>query len=82
LPQQRTFYPVLTEADATKIARDWSVKASRAGYVTRSAVWRSFWDRYQVLPLVAAAHGLLDPAKDLPEFNDNIAGLIEIISGF
>jgi hypothetical protein len=28
LPQQPIFYPVLSESYATKIARDWNVKAS------------------------------------------------------
>jgi hypothetical protein len=28
LPQQPIFYPVLTEEYATKIARDWNVRAS------------------------------------------------------
>jgi hypothetical protein len=34
-PEQPIFYPVLSEAYATKIARDWNVPASGAGYVTR-----------------------------------------------
>jgi len=35
LPDQPLFYPVLNEDYATRIARDWSVKASGVGYVTR-----------------------------------------------
>jgi hypothetical protein len=35
LPDQPIFYPVLTEGYAVKIARDWNVPASGAGYVTR-----------------------------------------------
>lgn len=48
LSHQPIFYPVLTEAYAAKIARDWNVKASGSGHVTRFAVLRSFLDRYQV----------------------------------
>ena len=38
LPEQPIFYPVTTEAYAIKIARDWNVKASGSGYVTRFEV--------------------------------------------
>src|SRR5438270_2388280 len=48
LPEQPIFYPVLTEAYARKIARDWNVPASGAGYVTRFQVARGFLARYQV----------------------------------
>lgn len=34
LPGQPFFYPVLNEEYAIKIARDWNVPASGAGYVT------------------------------------------------
>ena len=37
LLEQPIFYPVTTEADATKSARDWNVPASGSGYVTRYA---------------------------------------------
>jgi len=56
LLQQPIFYPVISEAYATKIARDWNVKASGAGYVTRFAVLRSFLDRYQVQTAGSAQH--------------------------
>jgi hypothetical protein len=48
LPQQPIFYPVLNEEYATMIARDWNVKHSGAGYVTRFEVRRDFLDGYQV----------------------------------
>ena len=38
LPEQPIFYPVLNEDYATRIARDWNVKASGVGYVTRFEV--------------------------------------------
>jgi len=83
LPEQPIFYPVLTEAYAAKIARDWNVKASGAGYVTRFAVLRSFLNRYQVR--TAGGSQYLEywiPGEDLQEFNEHIVGSIEIISGF
>ncbi len=83
LPQQPIFYPVISEAYATKIARDWNVKASGAGYVTRFAVLRSFLDRYQVQTAGGSEHlKYWIPAADLPEFNKSIVGTIEIISEF
>ena len=42
------FYPVLNEDYATKIARDWNVKTSGVGYVTRFSVDKSFLDPYPV----------------------------------
>jgi hypothetical protein len=48
LPEQPIFYPVLTEAYAAKIVRDWNVPASGKGYVNRFQVAKTFLDRYQV----------------------------------
>jgi hypothetical protein len=53
LPHQPIFYPVLTEAYATKIARDWNVKASGAGYVTRFAYCDLSWTAIRFRPPVA-----------------------------
>jgi hypothetical protein len=38
LPEQPIFYAVTNRAYATQIARDWNVKESGAGFVTRFAV--------------------------------------------
>src|SRR6266705_3262974 len=46
LPDQPIFYPVLNEEYARQIARDWNVKASGAGYVTRFQVSSQFLKRY------------------------------------
>ncbi|GAB3163292.1 hypothetical protein GCM10027059_17500 [Myceligenerans halotolerans] len=48
LPDQPIFYPVLNEDYATRIARDWNVKHSGAGFVTRFDVAKSFLDSYVV----------------------------------
>jgi hypothetical protein len=83
LPEQPIFYPVKTEAYAAKIARDWNVKASGSGYVTRFAVRRSFIARYQVQNAGGSQHQeYWIPAEDLPEFNANIVGEIEVIAEF
>ncbi|MFJ4521728.1 hypothetical protein ACIP4Y_12375 [Streptomyces sp. NPDC088810] len=46
LPEQPTFYPVLNENYAIRIARDWNVKHDGAGYVTRFEVDTAFLARY------------------------------------
>ena len=48
LPDQPIFYPVLNEEYATIFARDWNVKASGVGLVTRFEVRKDFLDRYDV----------------------------------
>lgn len=48
LPEQPIFYPVLNEEYATQIARDWNVKASGSGFVTRFAVNSEFVKKYPV----------------------------------
>jgi len=42
LPQQPIFYPVLNQEYARQIARNWNVKDSGSGYVTRFAVRKEF----------------------------------------
>lgn len=83
LPNQPIFYPVLNEDYATKIAREWNVKASGAGYVTRFHVRKSFLDRYDVHQV--GGQTILEywiPAEHLDELNANIVGQIDLVSGF
>jgi len=83
LPEQPIFYPVLTEAYAAKIARDWNVKASGAGYVTRFSVRNSFLARYPVRNAGGSEHQeYWIPAEDLADFNRNIVGPIVVIAEF
>lgn len=83
LPDQPIFYPVLNEEYATKIARDWNVKTSGAGYVTRFDVEKTFLDRYEVQQ--AGGQTILEywiPAEDLDELNRHIVGLIEVTAEY
>jgi len=83
LPQQPIFYPVLSEEYARQIARDWNVKDSGAGYVTRFAVRTEFTVRYPVQKVGSSIHQeLWIPAEDLAEMNRNIVGLIEVIAEY
>jgi hypothetical protein len=83
LPEQPIFYPVLSEAYATKIARDWNVPASGKGYVTRFRVARSFLDRYEVWEAGGRMHlEYWIPAEDLPAFNEALVGAIDVVAEF
>ena len=83
LPEQPIFYPVTNEQYAVEIARDWNVKASGVGFVTRFEVLKNFMDRYQVQKVGGAAHTeWWVPAEELEELNDNIVGKIEVIHEF
>jgi hypothetical protein len=83
LPEQPIFYPVLTEEYAAKIARDWNVPSSGAGFVTRFAVRRNYLSRYQIQN--AGGERFQEywiPAEELADFNRNLVGLIEVVRQF
>ncbi len=83
LPDQPIFYPVLTEDYAVKIARDWNVPASGAGFVTRFRVRKTFLDSYAVQDAGGRAHlEYWIPAEDLDAFNAAIVGKIEVVQRF
>jgi hypothetical protein len=83
LPDQPIFYPVLSEEYAVKIARDWNVPASGAGFVTRFQVKRSFIEKYDVQEAGGRSHlEYWIPAEEMAAFNDAIVGLIEVVSRF
>ncbi|MEO8608252.1 MAG: hypothetical protein ABI690_10240 [Chloroflexota bacterium] len=86
LSTQPIFYPVLTEAYALQIARDWNTKdaaSGYSGYVTRFRVQKAFLESYPVKTVGGATHQeYWIPAEDLDAFNANIVGLIEITAEF
>jgi hypothetical protein len=83
LPGQPIFYPVLSEDYAVKIARDWNVPASGAGFVTRFDVQRSFLEKYAVQQAGGAAHlEYWIPAEEMEEFNRAIVGEITVTAEF
>jgi hypothetical protein len=83
LPEQPIFYPVLNEEYARQIARDWNMPAAGKGYVVRFAVRKSYTDRFPVRTVGASVHQeLWVPAEQLPDLNQNIVGLIEVIAEF
>lgn len=83
LPDQPIFYPVTTEDYAVKIARDWNVRDSGAGDVTRFAVRRDFLDAYAVQDAGGRAHReYWIPAEELDAFNAAIVGEIDVVRAF
>lgn len=83
LPEQPIFYPVLNEEYAIQIARDWNVRDSGAGYVTRFTVRSDNLAQFQVETVGSRVHQeLWVPAEELEEFNRNLVGEIEVIASF
>jgi hypothetical protein len=83
LPDQPIFYPVLNEEYATQIARDWNAKYNDdgVGYVTRFEVRKDFLESFETHCVGGRTHEeYWIPAEDLDRFNDNIVGIIEVIS--
>lgn len=80
LPEQPIFYPVVQLEYARKIARDWNVKASGAGYVTRFLLPADYVAKHREQTAGGQQHTeYWIPAEELDEMNDQIVGLIEII---
>ena len=83
LPEQPIFYPVLTEAYAVKLARDWNVKASGSGYVTQFDMLKSYLDAYEVQEAGGREHlEYWIPAAEVSAFNDAIIGEITVTQEF
>lgn len=83
LPEQPIFYPVTNEAYAIQIARNWKVRDSGSGFVTRFAVESGFLSRYKIQQVGGQIHKeLWVPAEELNDFNAHIVGKIEVIHTF
>jgi hypothetical protein len=83
LSDQPIFYPVLNEDYAIRIARDWNVKASGVGHVTRFEVRTAFLDEFEVQQVGGST--ILEywiPAERLDELNAAIVGRIEVVHTF
>ena len=84
LDWQPIFYPVLNEAYATRIAREWNTKDDQngnVGYVLSFDVDTEFlsqFDTQQVGDADCIEYWI--PAERLDEFNDQIAGVITVLS--
>lgn len=83
---QPIFYPVVNRDYAIQIARDWNTKDAASGYVgyvTRFRVRAEFLSRYELQTVGSSQHQeYWITAEDLPEFNRNLLGKIEVIAEF
>lgn len=83
LREQPIFYPVMNEAYAIQITKEWNVPAYGSGFVTQFEVNAEFLKRYQIQNVGNSMHDeLWVPAEELEEFNDNIVGLIQVTHEF
>jgi hypothetical protein len=86
LPHQPLFYPVLDEAYAVQIARDWNTKDAASGfvgYVLRFRVRAEVLERYPVQTAGSSQHReYWIPAGELGAFNESIVGTIDVVAEF
>lgn len=83
LDWQPIFYPVMNEAYAIQIARDWNVPESGSGFVTKFEVDAAYLAQFQVQNVGGFEHNeLWVPAEQLEEFNGHIVGLIVVTQSF
>lgn len=86
LAGQPIFYPVLDEAYAAQIARDWNTRDPQSeyvGYVLRFRVRAAFLARYEIHEVGGRNYReYWIPADNLSELNRNIVGKIEILHEF
>lgn len=86
LPEQPIFYPVLNREYAAQIARDWNTKDRASGYVgfvLRFRVDEEYLRQFDVQVVGGKQHQeLWIPAERLGEFNEHIAGEIEVLEAF
>lgn len=83
LPEQPIFYPVVQKEYAVRIARDWNVPASGAGFVTRFDVEAEYLKQFPAQVAGGQDHAeYWIPAERLGEFNAHIIGAIEVIAEF
>jgi hypothetical protein len=86
LPEQPIFYPVLNREYARQIAERWNTKdpaSGYAGFVTAFEVDDEYLARFPIQTVGASIHQeLWVPAEELPDFNQQIQGRIEVIERF
>jgi hypothetical protein len=83
LPEQPIFYPVLNEAYATQIARDWNTRDGGIGYVVKFEVDADYLRRYSIQIAGTREHQeYWIPAEELAEFNRHIRGQIQVIAEY
>lgn len=83
---QPIFYPVLNQAYAEQIAREWNTADAFSGYcgiVTQFYMEQEYLAQFTIENVGAAMHNeLWIPAEELNTFNKHITGKIEVVNAF
>lgn len=86
LDWQPIFYPVLNQAYAEQIARDWNTKDAASGYiglVTAFDVDENYLAQFEEQIVGGSQHReLWIPAEELENFNAHIIGEIRLVAAF
>lgn len=80
---QPIFYPVLNEAYAEQITREWNVPTYGIGHVLKFEVRDDFIKKYEIQKVGLDHHvELWIPSEELEDMNNNLIGKIELISSY
>ncbi len=80
---QPFFYPVLNEAYATQITKEWNIPSYGIGHVLAFEVYDDFLSRYEVQKVGLDHHlEFWIPSEELEEMNRNLMGKIMLIHSF
>ncbi len=86
LAWQPIFYPVMNQQYAEQIALEWNTNDEFSGFigiVTAFVVNEDYLKQYEVQNVGGAVHNeLWIPAEQLNDFNNHIAGTIEIVNAY
>jgi hypothetical protein len=84
LEWQPIFYPVLNQRYAEQIANEWNTPDEFSGFcgiVTAFEVDEKYLQQFEIQNVGDKSHNeLWIPSEELPEFNQNIIGTIEIVN--
>ena len=84
LEWQPIFYPVLNQQYAEQIANEWNTPDEFSGFcgiVTAFEVDEKYLQQFKIQNVGDKSHNeLWIPSEELPEFNQNIIGTIEIVN--
>lgn len=86
LEWQPIFYPVLNQAYAEQIAREWNTNdafSGNCGIVTEFNITEDHFKKYNIQNVGGDIHNeLWIPSEELNDFNKNIIGSIKVVNAF
>lgn len=86
LDWQPIFYPVLNQAYAEQIAKEWNTQDELSGYcgiVTEFAIDKDYFNQFDVKNVGGAIHNeLWVPSEELANFNLHIIGKVKVVNVF